>query len=132
MKLLEQDLESLEVCNKIGFCSALQVRNIKNSRLSNSLKTNYRVYNKKSRYVNDQKTCLMCKEVIAYAEAAIQDEKIEEQVIEAIDQVCESFSTPLDKLCKDVIKISVPTIMTWIEEGIEAIDICVRLLLCDS
>lgn len=131
MKLIEQDLESLEICNKIGFCSALQVDIKQNVRLPKNLKKNSRISNK-YRKVYDQKTCLMCKEVIAYAEAAIQDEKIEEQVIEVIDQVCQSFSAPLDNLCSRIITLSVPTIMTWIEEGIEAIDICVRLLLCDS
>lgn len=128
MQLIEKDIESLEICNKIGFCTAEKI----NMRLPTNLRKNNRIANKKNRFVADQKTCLMCKEVIAYAEAAIQDEKIEEQVIEVIDQVCQSFSTPLANLCKAVIKVSVPTIMTWIEEGIEAIDICTRLLLCDS
>ena len=130
MKLIEQDIESIHICNKIGFCSALQVHNYKHARLPRIKKN--QGFNKQRYFVADQKTCLMCKDVIRYAEAAILDEKIEEQVIDVVDKVCESFSTPLDNLCKAVFKISVPTIMTWLEEGIEAIDVCVRLLLCEE
>ena len=125
MQLLDQDLEALDICHKIGFCTNAQVSAIKTARLPKIQKSSR--YSKK-----DQRTCLMCKEVIAYAEAAIQDDKIEEQVIEVIDQVCQSFSQPLANLCEAIIKVSVPTIMTWIEQGIEAIDICSRLKLCEA
>lgn len=129
MQLIEQGIESIQICERIGFCTTSQVRKYTMRKAAQHRPRPAKVIVERSP-IADQQTCLMCNKVIAYVEAAIEDEKIEEQVIEVVDQVCATFPSPFSTLCTSIIKASVPTIISWLEQGIEAIDICHRLGFC--
>ncbi|OHT11317.1 hypothetical protein TRFO_19302 [Tritrichomonas foetus] len=76
--------------------------------------------------------CDICKQAVKYIADALADKKVEEEIIEAIDELCKQYPSPYDTECLTKVAIYVPLIISWIEQGIELIDICTMTHLCST
>lgn len=74
--------------------------------------------------------CDMCQEVIKYIERILIDPTVESDITILVEELCTTFPSPYDSLCKNVVETSLPTILQWVEEGLDYIDICTKIGLC--
>jgi len=109
MQWLEQGLEHLEICQKLGFCT------------NNSVIRN----------VNGI-SCTMCQTIVAQVEKIMVDTKVESEIIALIEKLCEKFPSPYSTLCNSLVEQYVPVIMEWLEQGLEHIEICQKLGFCTT
>lgn len=76
--------------------------------------------------------CDMCQQVVQYIEKLLLDKTVETEIATLVEQLCTSFPSPYDSLCKSIIESYLPTVLEWIEEGIDSLDICVQIGLCGT
>ena len=76
--------------------------------------------------------CDICQAAVVYVKDCLQDEKVEEEIIADIDMLCQQYPSPYDQLCTNAVKNYVPTIIYYVEQGLETIDLCVILEYCDA
>ena len=125
IQFLDEGLAALDICNKIGFCSVHRTAQLR--------KLQGKMYHQpRALFKKDSSTCLMCTEVITYVENCITDDQIEEEVEKVVGQICDTFVSPYSTICNTFIKSSIPTIISWIDEGIQILDVCHRLGFCDE
>ncbi|EAX96193.1 surfactant B protein, putative [Trichomonas vaginalis G3] len=100
------------VCKTYGFCTAaIKVR-----------KAN----------VDNGMICDVCVSLIKYVEKVLLETKVESEVIALCDKYCESLPAPFPTLCKSMVEKYVPVIIQYLEQGIEHLEICKKIGLCES
>lgn len=77
-------------------------------------------------------TCNLCKQIVSTVEGLITQEKTEQEIISLVQGLCEKFGAPYSTLCNSLVAQYVPTICQWVVQGIESIDICTKLGLCEA
>lgn len=116
IELIKQGLETSDICTKIALCSSKMER-----------KT---IYNK-----NKNKNafgCDSCTKVVDYISSLLKDQELEEEIAALVDQLCSTFASPYDSLCKSATSQFLPSILEWLQQGIESLDICTRIGLCPT
>ena len=116
MKWLEEGLISLDICVKLGLCEGV----VKARKPHNIVK------------VRDGVLCQMCQGIVSYIEELLVSTTVEEEIEVLCNELCDTFAAPISTACRSVVAQFVPAIIQWIEEGVESLDICVNLGLCDA
>ena len=109
MEWLEQGLESLDICTKIGLCTAEEVAIRRNA---NGI------------------TCTLCTTVVSAIEKAMTSTTVESEIIALVEKLCAKIEAPYSTLCNSLVEQYIPTIMQWLEQGLEKIEICQKIGLC--
>lgn len=128
MKLFDEGLESLDICNKLGFCTGQELA---------FRKANYRkpLYLPKPSYKTKKITTGLCESCVAtidMVEKLLEDQKIEEEIISILDQFCDTLPSEAAKSCRDIASKYVPLVIKLIETGIETLDICSKIGFCST
>ena len=123
---IDDGLETLDICNKLGFCTNQEIA----FRKANYQKPLY--LPKPSQKTKNVATglCESCVATIDMIEQLLNDKKIEEEIIEILDQFCDTLPPEASKSCKDITSKYVPLVIKLIETGIETLDICSKIGFC--
>ena len=122
MQWIEQGIEALDICTNIGLCTATKAKKVARFPGKIALPKNYK----------NGFGCDMCTKIIGYVESLLKDQTVESEIASLVDQLCTTFSSPYSELCKTVIDTYLPLILQWLEEGLEALDICTKIGLCTT
>jgi saposin len=76
--------------------------------------------------------CEVCKQIIDYIEQLLIAGFLESEIEALVDQLCEGLPAPLSSLCITFVNQNIEVIIQWINEGIDQLDICKQLGLCES
>jgi len=109
MQWLEEGIDHLEICKRIGLCPTDKV-----ARLSNGI------------------GCTICKSIVAEVEKVMVDTKVESEVIALIQELCNKLPAPASTICDALVADFVPQIMEWLEQGLDHLEICQKLGLCSN
>jgi len=114
LQFLENKMEKLEICQKLGFCTEDSVTYLPN-------------------YVALTKGgCEMCTTIVTKIEDLLKSGIVEKEIAAAVALLCKKFPPPVSTLCGIIVNKYVPTIIQWIEQGVEKIDICTKLGFCEK
>jgi len=116
LEYLEQGLEKLHICQKIGFCQP--ERKVKIARRND--------------FEANAMSCEMCKTLVAYVEQIMVSTKVEEEIEALVSKLCVKFPAPYNTLCQSLVHQYIPVIMQWLEQGLEKVDICAKLGMCEK
>lgn len=75
--------------------------------------------------------CNTCLDLVDMVDDLLQDDKLEEEIILKIDEYCQKLPTPYSSLCAAYTESAVPLAISYIKEGLDNLDICGKLHLCD-
>lgn len=76
--------------------------------------------------------CDMCKTIAKNAKEALTSTKLEEEILEIVKDACDRFPKELGSVCNALAPVAIPRIIEKLEEGLEIIDICTSLMICDA
>jgi saposin len=76
--------------------------------------------------------CEVCKQIIEYIEQLLIAGVIEADIEALVDQACDALPAPLSSLCVAFVNQNIDAIIQWINAGIDSLDICKQLGLCES
>jgi saposin len=82
--------------------------------------------------VKDGFFCTLCTDLVDAAAEALVDHKVEEEIEQLLEEQCAKLPSVIGVLCRSIVAQYLPVILQWIEEGIETLEICVRIGLCDG
>ncbi|OHT10482.1 hypothetical protein TRFO_20237 [Tritrichomonas foetus] len=128
--LIESGLETGDICKKLGFCSAKPAQP-KIGKLNFNPSLNRPKLQRRPSPANSIQ-CSICKSAISYIENCLKDEKVEEEIAEAVNGLCRQYPAPYDQACLDAVASYLPTIIQYLEQGLEDIDICSIFGLCST
>ena len=74
--------------------------------------------------------CESCVETIQMIEQFLKDQKIEEEIIDLLDQFCDTLPGDASQSCRQIAEKYVPLVVKLIETGIETLDICHKIGFC--
>jgi saposin len=114
LQFLENKMEKLEICQKIGFCDEASV----------TFLPNYVALTKGG--------CEMCTTVVTKIEELLKNGAVEKEIAAAVALLCKNIPFPGSTLCGIIVNKYVPTIIAWIEQGVEKVDICAKLGFCEK
>ena len=80
----------------------------------------------------DNTACDLCTQIVTAVEEAMKSTTVEQEVAVLVAKACEVLPAPYSSLCSSIVQTYVPQIMQWIEQGMEKIDICTKIGLCQS
>ena len=115
MELLEQGLAALDVCVRIGLCEPAP-----------SAKKAVRM----PRKFSEDWACKMCQTVVETVKESMESTQVVEEVTVIVEQLCDLMPAPYSTLCHTLVKTYVGLIIELLDQGLEALDICVRIGLC--
>ena len=76
--------------------------------------------------------CTMCQTVVTLVQKLIESTTVESDIEAMVAKYCQSLSQPLSTICESLVEQFIPIIIEWVEQGIEAMNICVNLGLCEA
>ena len=120
---VEQDLNSTQICSLVGYCTNTARKSKRISRINKIALP---------KYYDNSFGCDMCKQVVKYVEQILVDTTVESEIATLVEQLCVSFPSPYDSLCKTAIETFLPSILQWVEQGLDSLDICAKIGLCDT
>lgn len=112
---LDQDLTPTEICAKFNLCKSSN-KNIKPLKPFKSLQNSF--------------GCDMCTTTVEYIAKLLESQVVESEIIVLVDKYCETFESPYSTLCASIFEKAVPIVISYIEEGLVAFDICTKIGLC--
>jgi saposin len=75
--------------------------------------------------------CDLCKQAVKYVEDLLKDGKVEHEIaVEVKKYVCEQLPFPISTACSGAVDQYLPEILKYLEQGLETLDICVRIGIC--
>lgn len=77
-------------------------------------------------------TCEVCKAIVTGVEDLLKDKKTEEEIAALIGAQCVLLPDEYQQQCKTMCETYVPLIMQYIEQGLESVDVCVKLGFCEA
>ena len=88
-------------------------------------------YVRKAPKVGDSsQQCVFCKFYVSLIEDYLKDGQTQEEIAESVSQLCDYCSETVKPFCTNLVKIFLPTIITYIEQGIEEAQVCQLISLC--
>ena len=114
MQWLEQEMEHLEICTKLGFCEEATISYMPRS------------------VALTAGGCEMCTKVVTTIENLLKNGYVEKEIATAVATLCQTFPQPVSGLCTIIVERYVPIIIQWIESGMEHFNICSKLGFCDN
>ena len=82
-------------------------------------------------YKNESFICTICTQIVEVIEGLLEDEKTEKEIEELVLQQCLLWSDPYRSVCETLVQY-VPLIMQLSAEGLETLDICVKIGFCEE
>lgn len=76
--------------------------------------------------------CDMCKTIARNVQQALTSTKVEEDILEIVKGTCGKFPKEIASVCDALAPVAIPGIIKKLEEGLEIIDICTTLNICDA
>lgn len=113
---IEKGLETMDICTKLGFCVPEKYA---------------RALTKRAK-VEEGPICDLCHTACNFIEGFLLDVRTEKEIVEFVKKFCLLLPTSIEPTCTNLIVSYVPLIIRWIEEGMEALEICMRLGLCEN
>jgi len=99
MQFLENKMEKLEICQKLGFCEEQSVTFLP------------------SYVAVTAGGCEMCTSIVTKIEELLKSGLVEKEIAAAVALLCKKFPPPVSTLCGVLVNKYVPTIIAWIESG---------------
>jgi saposin len=110
---LEQELEHLEICQRIGLCTISKFqRGIRRNNL------------RRAKAEKGDALCNTCLSVVNLIEEALESETDIDVIIGLVDEFCDTLPFPISTACELLASEYVPYIVDQLAEGIETLDIC--------
>lgn len=81
--------------------------------------------------MDESVVCKVCLDVIDMIDELLQNDKLEEEIIQTVDEYCQKLPSPYSSLCVAYVESGIPLAISYIKEGIDTFDICGKLKLCD-
>ena len=116
ISLLRQGVDPHEVCAFLGMCDP--VESVKRGRAP--------------RLAGADWSCKMCETVVDTISKSMESTAVIEEVTVIIEQVCDLIEAPYSTLCHTLVKTYTALIMELLDQGLAALDICVRIGLCQG
>ena len=82
-------------------------------------------------HMDESIVCKVCLDVIDKIDDLLADDKLEEEIIQTVDEYCQKLPSPYSSLCVAYVESGIPLAISYIKEGIDTFDICGKLKLCD-
>lgn len=82
-------------------------------------------------HMDESIVCKVCLDVIDKIDDLLADDKLEEEIIQIVDEYCQKLPTPYSSLCVAYVESGIPLAISYIKEGVDTFDICGKLNLCD-
>lgn len=143
LEFIDQGIEALEICQKIGVCSSRQQvqrthtfgRYLQSTMRKSSFRhllaeSETRSSLRQSRVI-PRDSCSVCKGIVKVIEQAIDSGASIDTIEELLDSFCETLPA-FQSLCEQIVNKFVPTILELIDQGIGALEICKTIGLCSS
>lgn len=74
--------------------------------------------------------CVFCKFYVSMIEDYLKDGQTQEEIAEAVATLCDYCSDAVKPYCVNLIDAFLPTIISYIEQGIEQAQVCQLIGLC--
>ena len=114
ISFIEQEIEAFDICVKLGLCTEA------------SRKTTIRI----PKGASNDIICETCKQVVSYVEALLASQTTKDKIIELLEELCNKIPAPYGAICDTLVETYLDQIIAWIEQEIEAFDICKKIGLC--
>ncbi|XP_077468862.1 prosaposin [Stigmatopora argus] len=141
-------MEPKELCSYSGFCSAVKkstpMLNLQPAKILPAVKTSPALklvpatkvdsakLIKPMVRVRDSAKCAICELVMKEVEEMLEDQKTEEEVIEAVEKVCSILPKTLTDQCKDLIETYGQAIIDLLVQQADPKTVCTFLSLCNG
>ncbi|XP_067131550.1 uncharacterized protein Sap-r isoform X2 [Centruroides vittatus] len=107
VSLIIQDVKPSAICITLGLCS----KNFKNP-------------------IKSQITCELCQDVMTYLKQVLKDPKTEDEIKQALDEVCSVLPQSLTQQCEDFVNQYTDLIISLLLQEFDPDEICAKLGLC--
>lgn len=74
--------------------------------------------------------CVFCKFYVSMIEDYLKDGQTQEEIAEAVSMLCDYCSETVKPYCVNLIDAFLPTIISYIEQGLEQAQVCQLVGLC--
>ncbi|XP_026165015.1 prosaposin isoform X1 [Mastacembelus armatus] len=151
LQLMSMEQQPKEICDEAGFCTAAMKKSVPMLKLQAAktapaaktvpaLKlfpaTKVKSANDKSAKpmvrVQDSPQCAICEFVMKQLESMLEDQKTEEEVIQAVEKVCTLLPSSLNAQCKDLIETYGQAIIELLVQEVDPKTVCTMLALCND
>ncbi|XP_025114788.1 uncharacterized protein LOC112576500 isoform X2 [Pomacea canaliculata] len=118
MELLADELDPQVVCIKIGLCNQAQVKQLLEA--------------EDKRRPQATPVCELCNQVMQLIETFLQQNRTEETVTKALQQVCSFFPDTISTECRQFVGRYSQEVINLLLQDLNATDICKKLGLCSD
>lgn len=105
--LIIQEVKPSDVCDALGLCSESSQTQVKS-----------------------QFTCELCESVMTYLKKVLKDPKTEEEIKQALDEVCSILPQSLTKQCQDFVNEYTDLIISLLLQEMDPDEVCAAMGLC--
>ena len=136
MSLITDGVETLDICNKLGFCTGYEVNLLKAHARKplylppKSLPNIKQALKKIPSPSND--LCETCKDIIHEIELMLEDKKLQDEIIAGVKNFCDTLTQSELIACDQIAEKYVPLVINLIEDGFETLDVCGKIGFCQS
>jgi saposin len=114
---IEDQVPGYQICELVGFCPD---------------PTEKKVNVLKFARPGDSVLCELCKGIVDAIAQMLVDQKVEEEIEDYLQGWCSEIGGAIGNLCKSIVEQYTPLICELLEEGLEELDICQKIGLCDN
>ena len=124
ISFIDQGITTSGICEKFGLCQATLKKR--------SPRFPGRIQLPKTSLYQNSIGCDLCKNVVQYIETLLKDQTVEEEISQLVEKLCDTFPSPYKNICESLVEQYLPVIIKFIEEGLEVVDICNTIGLCQA
>lgn len=128
IKLIEAEAEPQIVCSAINMCKGMNATVTKLDR--SPLMPHVRVA--RSAAVNDDTKCILCEFVLKEIDSLVSDNATEQEILDALDKVCNILPSSIRAQCVDFINTYGPTVFFLLSHELDPKYVCTLIGLCQS
>lgn len=118
IQMIEDDIDSLQICLKIGFCNET----------SKATKKAVRIQDLKQ----EEPLCALCQQLVDIVDFLLKNETIEEEIEEIALSYCDDLGWPTKDICISTIKAYLPSFIQYCDDNIDPLKICQTFGFCNS
>jgi saposin len=102
---IDEGITSLDICKTIGLCE--------------------------STAGPQSVPCDICQEVVERVIQLLLEGKVEQEIINSLNELCDTYAGPYATVCKTFIDSTIDKIIKACEQGLNANEVCAKIGLCD-
>jgi saposin len=129
LEWIEDGINSLEICGKIGICSPASHRTAMKLRPAIHKKSTLGL---KTRSSSSILFCDICEAVVSLVEKLVLEGFVRNEIRSIVANLCSNLPSPDSVFCAAFIDEGIDLIITEVEAGVAAFDVCTRIGLCES